>query len=67
MMKVKKDIWKMLNLCHEISSDDFWNKITSYYIIPDNLLKEEADIKRVNDAIEIIKEFEDSLMSQPLD
>ena len=56
-MKIKEGL--------EISTMDFWYDLTDGgYLDPDEICEDPADAKRVKDAIEIVKEFEESCDEQ---
>jgi hypothetical protein len=55
---------KIKNGC-TTSTDDFWYDITDGgYLKPEEILESDEDIKQVNSAIKILKEFEDSCERQ---
>jgi hypothetical protein len=48
-----------------VSTNDFWYDLTDGgYLKPEEILESELDIKRVKDAIELIRDFQDSCESQ---
>jgi len=49
----------------EASTDDFWYDLTSGgYLKPDEILENKEDIEKVNDAINILEEFQKSCVNQ---
>lgn len=56
-MKIKKGL--------EISTSDFWYDLTDGgYLEPEQLLEDKRDIRDVNHAIEVIKDFQKSCEEQ---
>jgi len=56
-MKLKKGL--------EISTEDFWYDLTmGGYLKPEEILENEEDIKKVKDAVAIIRDFQDSCEEQ---
>jgi phage portal protein BeeE len=61
MMKLKEDINEE-EITSTIDNEGFWYAITDGgWIKPKEVLANEDDIKKVEDAIAVIREFEDSL------
>ncbi len=53
-MKFKKDA--------SVSTNDFWYDLTDGgYINPRDLLEDEADIEKINDAIAIVEDFRNEM------
>jgi len=56
-MRIKKGL--------EISTDDFWYDLTDGgYLNPDEICAEKGDAEKVKEAIEVIKDFQDSCEEQ---
>ena len=60
--------WKIKNLDNEIKQDiyyqmwvgeGFWFAITEGYIDPSKIIDDEEQLKKLNDALEIVRSFED--------
>ena len=56
-MKIKRGV--------EVGSSDFWYDLTDGgYIKPEEILENPEDIKKVQEAIQIVKDFQDSCEEQ---
>lgn len=44
----------------KIETDDFWGDLLEGYIKPHRLLQDEIQIKQIEAAVELLKEFKDS-------
>lgn len=63
-MKLKKGIEDIVicNIMESLENDQFWYDLKhNHYIHPENLLDNEEDIKKVQNAIRLINEFESRL------
>ena len=50
---------ELIDIVSTVDNEGFWYSITGGgYLIPENLLVDEEDIKKVKEAIKILKEFE---------
>ena len=56
MIKIKKDVF--------VHSSEFWYDIKEGYLIPEEICENKEDAKKVNEAIAILYEFEDSCYDQ---
>lgn len=55
-MKIKDNL--------EVSTAEFWYDINNGYINPDEILVNQKDIDKVNEAVRVLKEFEESCEEQ---
>ena len=48
----------------EASTDDFWYDLCEGYLNPEEILEDQEDVLRVQEAIATLKEFQDSCEDQ---
>lgn len=56
--------WKFKKNMDVISTSDFWYDLTEGYIEPENILSDKKQIQEVEDAIDLLENFRDTMLTQ---